>query len=86
MNEPRRVDVAYTDGHWWADITPGYEEPPDCDSLQKLIEAVQRDLPDQALLFIVDQATIDGYPAAEAQLLEANEKSGAMVISSVHET
>jgi hypothetical protein len=85
MAELRKIDVAYTDGHWWAEITSDYEEPPDCASLQELIEAVQRDLPDQALVFVVDQATIEGFPAAEAEFLQASEKGGARVISSVQE-
>jgi hypothetical protein len=59
------------------------DEPFDCESLQKLIKAIQRDWPDEPLLFIVDRSTIDGYLDAESQLLEASEKSGALVISSV---
>lgn len=85
MSTPKKIDVAYTDGHWWAEITPDYEEPPDCESLLTLIEAVQRDWPDQEILFVVDQSTINGYPNAEAQLLEAVKKSDALVISSVQE-
>jgi hypothetical protein len=37
------------------------------------------------LLAGVDQSTIGGDEEAEAQLLDATEKSGAMVISSVRE-
>ncbi len=82
MVEPRKVDVAYTDGRWLAEVGPHYDEPLDCGTLQQLIDAAQRDWPDQSLLFIVDQSTTRGYRDAEAQLLDASEKSGALVISS----
>ncbi|QAY96731.1 hypothetical protein CWB41_14140 [Methylovirgula ligni] len=85
MPEPRKIDVAYSDGHWLAEVAPDFDEPFDCESLQRLIEAVQRERPDEPLLFIVDWTTIEGYPDAELQLLDAGEKSGAMVISSVQE-
>jgi hypothetical protein len=83
MNEPRRIEVAYTDGHWLAEAAPDYDEPLDCGTLQKLIDAVQRDWPDEPLLFIVDRSTIDGYLDAESQFLDESEKSGAMVVSSM---
>lgn len=82
MNEPRKVEVAFADGRWLAEVSPDFDEPFGCESLRKLIEAVQRGWPGETLLFIVDQSTIDGYVDAEAQLLEASEKSGALVVSS----
>jgi hypothetical protein len=85
IREPRRVDVAYSNNHWLAEVAPDYDEPLDCDSLQRVIDTVQRDWPDQPLIFIVDQSTIEGDVQAEAQLRDATEKSGAMVISSVQE-
>jgi hypothetical protein len=51
----------------------------------KLIAVVQRTLPDQALLFVVDYMTIEYHLDAESQFIEAAEKSGAMGISSVQE-
>jgi hypothetical protein len=85
MIESRKVDVAYTDGHWLAEVAPDYDEPLDCRTLQKLIDLVQREWPDQSLIFVVDQATVEGDSHAEAQFLDASEKSGALVISSVQE-
>ncbi len=85
MIESRKVDVAYSNGHWLAEVAPDYDEPLDCRTLQKLIDLVQRDWPDQSLIFVVDQATVAGYGHAEAQFLEASEKSGALVISSARD-
>jgi hypothetical protein len=82
MIEPRKVEVAYTEGHWLAEVEPDYDEPFDCRTLQKLIDKVQRDWPDQPLIFVVDQATVEGHVGALSQLLEASEKSGALVVSS----
>jgi hypothetical protein len=73
MNEPRKVDVAYTDGPWLAEVAPDYDEPIDCGTFQELIDAVQKDWPDQALVFVVDHSTTEGYEVAETQLLEASE-------------
>ncbi len=83
--EPRRVDVAYSDDHWLAEVAPDYDEPLDCGSLQQVIDSVQQDWPDQSLIFIVDQSTIEGIVEAETELLDATEKSGALIISSVQE-
>jgi hypothetical protein len=85
MNDPRKVDVAYVDGRWLAEVAPDYDEPLECGTFQELIDAVQRDWPDLALVFVFDRSTIEGSADAEAQLLEASEKSGALVISSVQE-
>ncbi len=82
MNDPRKVDVAYADGHWLAEVAPDYDEPLECSTFQALIDAVQRDWPDQALVFVVDQPTVEGHVEAEDQLLEASEKSGALIVSS----
>jgi hypothetical protein len=84
-SEPRRIDVVYADGHWLAQLGPDEESHFDCDYLRQLISAVQRTLPDQALLFVVDYLTIEYRLDAESQFIEAAEKSGAMVISSVQE-
>ncbi len=81
MIEPRKVDVAYTAGHWLAEVAP-YDQPLQGDTFQRLIDAVQRDWPDQALIFVVNRATVEGHQDAEAQLLDASEKSGALVVSS----
>lgn len=83
-NEPRRIDVAYTDGHWLTQLS-GEADVLDYPTLMQLIKAVQRALPDQALLFVVDYTTIEFYFDAELQFIEASEKSGAMVITSVQE-
>ncbi len=82
MIEPRKVDVAYAAGRWLAEVAPDYDEPVDCWSFQQLIDAVQQDWPDQPLVFVVDHSTIEGYVEAEAQFLDASEKSGALVVSS----
>jgi hypothetical protein len=42
-------------------------------------------LPDDVLLFVVDYVTIEYHLDAEAQFLDASEKSDALVISSVQE-
>jgi hypothetical protein len=42
-------------------------------------------LPDEALLSVIDYTTIEYHLDAESQLIEAAEKSGAMVISSAQE-
>ncbi len=84
MSELRKVDVAYTSGHWFAD-TPDRGEPIDCGDLAGLIKAVQRAQPAETLLFVIDQSTVEGDEEAEWQLLHAAEKSGALVISSVQE-
>lgn len=85
MNDPRRIDVVYADGHWLAQIAPDPESEFDCGSLMQLIRAVQRALPADVLLFVVDYLTIEYHLDAESQFIEAAEKSGAMVISSVQE-
>jgi hypothetical protein len=36
--------------------------------------------PDEALIFVVDKATAEGHDDAEAQFVEAGEKSGAFVV------
>jgi hypothetical protein len=80
MIEPRKVEVAYADGHWLAEVAPDYDEPFDCRTLQKLIDKVQRDWPDRPLIFVVDQATVEGDDHAVAQFFEVSEQSGALVI------
>jgi hypothetical protein len=83
--EPLRVDIAYLDSHWLAEVAPDYDEPLDCACLRQVIDTVQRDWPDQLLIFMVDQSTIEGYIDAETQLHDAVGKNGALVISSVKE-
>ncbi len=85
MSEPCKVEIAYTDGHWFADFSPRGDETMDCGSLLLLIKEAQNAKPDETLLFVVDQSTIQGHADAEAQFFNASEKSGAMVISSVQE-
>lgn len=85
LSEARKIDVAYTDGHWLAEVAPDFDEPFDCESLAALIAAVRQAWPDEALLFVVDQSTVEGYADAEAQLLEASEQGTEQVISSVQE-
>ncbi len=46
---------------------------------------MQEEHPEGVFLFVIDQSTIQGYVCAEAQFLDASEKSGAMVITSVQE-
>jgi hypothetical protein len=84
MNEPHKVDVVCTGGHWFADVLD-VRDPIDCGNLAELIKAVQQARPDETLLFVVDQSTVEGDEEAEWQLLQAAEKSGALVISSVQE-
>jgi hypothetical protein len=81
MNE---LAVAYANGHWLAQTGDGFLNF-DCATLMQLIEAVQRELPDEALLFVVDYSTFAYYLDAEAQFLEATEKSAALLIASVQE-
>lgn len=83
-SELRRIDVAYSDGHWLAQLASD-SLPFDHATLMQLIKTVRSTLPDQALLFVVDYTTIEYYRDAELQFIEAAEKSGAMVISSVQE-
>ncbi len=82
MIEPRKVDVAYMAGRWLAEVAPDYDEPLQSDTFQRLIDTVQRDWPDQALIFVVNRSTTEGDEDAEAQFVDASEKSGALVISS----
>jgi hypothetical protein len=84
MNEPRQIDVLYGGGHWLTELDVGFLSF-DCSTLMQLIEAVRREYPDQSLLFVVDYSTIAYYPDAKAQVIEASEKSGALVIASVLE-
>jgi hypothetical protein len=83
MSESRRIDVAYTDGHWLAEVVPEIIGWFDCASLGELIEVVQREWGGGALLFVVDQSTVEGYVDAESQFREASQKSGALVICSL---
>jgi hypothetical protein len=84
MGEPREIDVAYANGHWLTQLGAGFLHF-DCATLMQLIEAVQQECPEEALLFVVDYSTFAYYRDAEAQFLEAIEKSGALIISSVQE-
>lgn len=85
MNELRRVDVAYTQGHWFADIR-NVDAPIDRSSLRELIIAVQHAQPDEALLFIVDQSTIDHHIEAAREFLYVEKNEGpTLIISSVQE-
>ncbi len=79
------VVVAYAAGRWLAEVAPDYDKPLDCGTLQKLIDVVKWEWPDQSLLFVVDQSSIEGRIEAETEFLEASEKRGALVISSVQE-
>jgi hypothetical protein len=80
MIEPRKVDVAYADGRWLAEVPPDYDEPLDCVSLQQIIDIAQRDWSDRPLISVVDQPTVEGDDHAVAQFFEVSKKSGAMVI------
>jgi hypothetical protein len=80
MIEPRKVEVAYADGHWLAEVPPDYNEPLDCVSLQQIIDTAQRDWPDQKLIFVVDQTTVEGDDHAVAQIFQVSKESGALVI------
>jgi hypothetical protein len=84
MAEPRKIDVFFADGHWLTQVGAGFLHF-DCATLTQLIEAVQQECPDEALLFIVDYSTIAYHPDAESQFREASEKSGALIIASVQE-
>jgi hypothetical protein len=83
MVDPHLVDVAYADGHWLAEAGPYFEGQFDLPTLMQIITAVQKSLPAETFVFVVDQSTVEDYEDAEAQVLEASEKSGALVISSV---
>lgn len=85
MSELRRVDVAYTQGHWFADIR-NVDAPIDCGSLRGLINAVKHARPDETLLFIVDQSTIDRHIEAAREFLQVERNNGqTLIISSVQE-
>jgi hypothetical protein len=84
-SEPRLVDVAFTDGRWLAEVTPGFEGQFDLPTLIQVIDGVQRTFPAETFFFIVDQSSVEGHLDAEAQVLEAREKRGAMIISSMQE-
>ena len=85
MSEPRRVDVVFADGCWLASVAPDFDGEFDGADLLLLIQAVQQALPTQPLVFVIDRATVEGNSDAQAQFLEASEKSDASVISSVQE-
>ncbi len=80
MGEPRKIDVAYANGHWLAEVD-FYSF--DCLSLMHLIKTVPRVLAGEALIFIVDQSTVENHFEAEVQFMEAARKADAVVISSV---
>jgi hypothetical protein len=82
MIQPRKVEVAYTGAYWLAEVEPDFDRPLDRGTFQQLIDVVQREWPDQPLVFVVDRSTIEGNEDAEAQFLAASEKSGALVVSS----
>jgi hypothetical protein len=82
MSESRRIDVASTERHWLAEAVLEIIGCFDCVSLVELIEVVQREWGGGALLFVVDQSTVEGYVDAESQFREASQKSGALVICS----
>jgi hypothetical protein len=69
MIKMRRIDVAYTDGHWLAQIDTDCL-PLDGPTLIQLTKEVQGALPDEALLFVVDYTTIEYYFEAEAQMTD----------------
>ncbi len=70
MGETRQIDVAYTNGHCLTQLGVGFLRF-DCATLMQLIEAVQQECPEEALLFVVDYSTIERSLDAEAQFLEA---------------
>jgi hypothetical protein len=78
MKQPRKIEVAYSeDRRWLAQVEPMWF---DASRLMYLIEAVQESYAGEALVFVIDKPTVDGIDDAEAQFLEASEKSGAFVV------
>jgi hypothetical protein len=82
MGKPRKIEIAYADGHWLAVVGPDLETF-DCRSLTLLVSAVQSFLPAEPLIVVVDQLTVEDYFEAQVQFVEATRKSDAVVISSV---
>jgi hypothetical protein len=83
MHKPRKIDVAFADGHWLAEVGPDHGAF-DCRSLTLLVKAVQV-LVAEPLIFVVDYLTIEYHIDAKVQLFEASKTSGALVISSAQE-
>jgi hypothetical protein len=84
MSKSRQIDVVYVDGHWLTKLDGGFLRFGSA-TLMELIETVQQQCPDEALLFVVDYPTIEYRLSAEAQFIEASKKSGALIIASAGE-
>jgi hypothetical protein len=78
MDRPRKIDIAYADGHWLAELGPDHEAF-DCRNLTLLVKAVQRFLA-EPLIFVVDQSTVEDFFDAQMQFMEATRKTDAVVI------
>ncbi len=85
MSEPRKIEVVYCSGCWRAEIIPEYIGWFEAPTIAEFIEAVTEVFPSEELVFVVNSSSMDGNLDAELQFLEASEKSGATVISSVQE-
>jgi hypothetical protein len=82
MVEPHFVDVAYTNGHWLAEVGPYFEGQFDLPTLMQIVDAVQQTFPTETFVFVIDHSTVEGCVEAEAQFLDASEKGGALIIRS----
>jgi hypothetical protein len=80
MDRPRKIDIAYADGHWLAALGPDHGTF-DCRSLTLLLKAVQSVLA-EPLIFVVDHSTVDDFFDAQMQFMEATRKTDTVVISS----
>jgi hypothetical protein len=83
MNDPRKVDVVYSKGRWLTQIDDFFHF--DCTTLIQLIKAVEDVFPGEPQLFVVDYSTFEYDTTAASQFLHAMERSGALLIASVHE-
>ncbi len=77
-----RIDVAFANKQWMAEVGANLFSSA---SLMHLMTTAQRAAPRKALLFVVDNSTIDGNEDAAWQFRVAREHSGARVILSVQE-
>jgi hypothetical protein len=67
-SEPPLVDLAFTGGHWLAEVAPGFEGQFDLPTLIQVIDDVQQTFSTETFFFVVDQSTVEGHLDAEAQL------------------
>jgi hypothetical protein len=68
-DDPLKTEVTFGEDYWTASVEPDYCEAFEGSTLEKLTEVVRASNPEQSLLFVVDEQTIEGNPAAQAEFM-----------------